>query len=107
MVAEKPPVSSRENYAGLQILPTNAYQKISVPVEGTAETRQTMFQCNYVHTDGAACKKAFPKSTSLIVHYQQHIDLKPFSCDECGLRFKQSGTLVRHNRAIHGIDAKK
>ena len=64
----KPPVSNRENYGGLKILPNNAYQKILVPVEGT-DTCKTMFQCNFVHRDGVACLKSFPKSTSLVVHY--------------------------------------
>ena len=77
-VAGKPPVSSRENYAGLKILPINAYQKIWVPVEGYTYTRKMMFQCNFVHPDGVACQKTFQQSTSLIVHYQRHIDLRPF-----------------------------
>ena len=94
-VAEKIPVTSRESYGGLKILPNNAYQRIRVPVEGTG-TYKTMFQCNFVDPDGVACPKSFPTSTSLVVHYQRHIDLKPFSCSECGNRFTQTGTLVRH-----------
>ena len=56
----------------------NAYKKISVPVEGYTYARKTMFQCSFVHPDGVACMESFPKSTSLVVHYQRHIDLKPF-----------------------------
>ena len=41
------------------MLPTNAYQKISVPVEGYTYTCKTMFQCNFVHPDGVACHKTF------------------------------------------------
>ena len=95
------PPSARSSYAGLKILPEDAVEKISVLVEGRG-IRTTHYRCTFVHPNGAACNATFPKSTSLVVHYQQHIGLKPFMCDICGNRFTQSGTLVRHKRAMHG-----
>ena len=77
-----------------------AFRKISVPVEGS-DACETQFQCTFAHPDGAACHKAYAKSTSLIFHYQRHIDLKPFVCAICGDRFTQPGTLARHSRAVH------
>ena len=103
-MAAKAPPTARANYAGLKILPQGAFQKISVPVEGKSICT-THYRCAFVHPDGATCNATFPKSTSLIVHYQQHIALKPFMCTVCGTRYAQSGTLVRHNRAIHGVDS--
>ena len=96
MAAKTPPVA-RAHYAGLKSLPENAFQKISVvPIEGSGVVNRTHYRCAYVTPTGDACNATFPKSTSLIVHYQRHIDMKPFMCTTCGYRFAQSGTLVRH-----------
>ena len=45
----------------------------------------------------------FQKSTSLIVHYWRHNNVRPFKCNLCNKSFTQSGTLSRHNRAVHKI----
>ena len=66
--AQKPPVTSRPNYAGLKMLPSGAYGKIEVPTEGS-ETCQKHFQCKFRLPDGAICEATFQKSTSLIIHY--------------------------------------
>jgi uncharacterized Zn-finger protein len=47
----------------------------------------------------------FEKSTSLIVHYWRHINLRPFRCNLCNSSFTQSGTLSRHNRAVHNMQS--
>lgn len=107
--AKKVPVTSREQYAGLHILPANAYDKFQVYCR-EKDRSETHFRCKYVQDeqqpDGEPCNKEFSKSTSLIVHYQRHINLRPFICTACNMSFTQSGTLVRHNRAIHR-DAKE
>ena len=69
-------VASRKYYAGLKILPEDSYRKIQKQNEETSRY-ETHFQCLYLagdHTDGERkiCGKSFPKSTSLIVHYQHH-----------------------------------
>lgn len=98
---------NRESYAGLKILPTGAYEKFQVQNEVTGRV-QTHFRCLFLDTDtGKLCGRSYPKSTSLIVHYQRHIDLKPFRCRICDTYYTQSGTLVRHNRAIHNIEGYK
>ena len=101
----KTPVTSRQTYAGLKILPSHAYRKLRVPVtdENRDEACETNFQCLYRDSEGTVCHKTFVKSTSLIVHYQRHINLRPFSCKVCGMSFTQSGTLARHSKAIHKV----
>ncbi len=37
------------------------------------------------------------------MHYWRHNDVRPFSCNLCKRSFTQSGTLSRHNRAVHKI----
>ena len=58
----------------------------------------TKFICNF-----QGCRKEFAKSTSLIVHYWRHFDVRPFHCNVCDRSFTQSGTLSRHNRAVHKL----
>ena len=96
----KPPISERRNYAGLEILPENAYRRIRVEDEGTGIST-TNFECKFVGSDGTSCHKAYDKSTNLIVHYQRHINLRPFACQLCGISFTQNSTLSRHNKAFH------
>ena len=97
-------VSSRKFYAGLKILPDNSYKKLNMYNEMTYQW-ETHFQCLYAEREGRGdaqiCGKSFSKSTSLIVHYQRHINLKPFACDHCNLTFAQVSTLTRHIRCIH------
>ena len=99
----KTPVTSRSTYAGLKILPSNSYRKLRVLVadENRDEAYETHFQCLFHDSQGSPCHKTFVKSTSLIVHYQRHINLRPFACKVCGMSFTQSGTLARHSKAIH------
>jgi len=59
---------------------------------------QTYFVCNFNN-----CEMMFQKSTSLIVHYWRHNNVRPFKCNLCNKGFTQSGTLSRHNRAVHKI----
>ena len=99
----KTPVTSRTSYAGLKILPGQAYRKLRV-YDTATENYDTHFQCLFkVHGEGdnEACNKVFVKSTSLIVHYQRHVNLRPFKCKLCSMSFTQSGTLTRHFRALH------
>ena len=81
-------MSSRKFYAGLKILPVSAYEKVFEEVDIDGEQRRiTHYKCLFVDGQGRQCDKSFVKSTSLIVHYQRHIDLRPFECDQCGYRF--------------------
>ena len=78
-------------------MPVGSYERVDVFNAAKNQT-QTQFVCNF-----RGCKKQFAKSTSLIVHYWRHNDVRPFSCDLCKRSFTQSGTLSRHNRAVHKV----
>ena len=78
-------------------MPPGSYERRKVLVLG-AKRPQTYFFCKY-----GDCTQMFQKSTSLIVHYWRHVNLRPFSCNLCQTSFTQSGTLSRHNRAVHGV----
>lgn len=108
--SKKVPVSARHTYAGLKILPPDAYEKLQV-YSREKKCIETHFRCKYVSSasrggPGKACGRQFVKSTSLIVHFQRHINLRPFVCPFCKMSFTQSGTLVRHYRSKHTSDAR-
>ena len=78
-------------------MPEGSYDRVEVYNEAKGQM-QTNFVCNF-----RGCKKGFAKSTSLIVHYWRHNNVRPFICDLCNCSFTQSGTLSRHNRAVHKV----
>ena len=80
-------------------MPLGSYEKIKV-VNKDNKRSITHFICRYRN-----CNAMFTKSTSLIVHYWRHINVRPFTCNLCNTSFTQSGTLSRHNRAVHKIHA--
>ena len=55
----KTPVTSRQTYAGLKILPSHAYRKLRVPVtdENREQACETNFQCLYRDSAGTVCHK--------------------------------------------------
>ena len=79
-------ITSRRTYSGLKILPKESYEKILVhdSAKGKFETH---FACKHSDTKGEICNRTFVKSTSLIVHYLRHINLRPFVCIVCNLSF--------------------
>lgn len=97
MVSARRNVTDRQTYAGLHTMPEHAYErrKFLMPDNGR---QQTYFICKY-----RDCTKMFTKSTSLIVHYWRHTNVRPFTCNLCSKSFTQSGTLSRHNLAVHKI----
>lgn len=78
-------------------MPAGSYEKV-VMCDPATGRNITSFICNF-----RGCKKVFSKSTSLIVHYWRHNNVRPFPCKICNTSFTQSGTLSRHNQAVHGI----
>ena len=86
-------------YAGLKTMPQGSYERVKVGDRGS-NRGTTHFLCKY-----RDCNREFTKSTSLIVHYWRHTDTRPFTCNLCNTSFTQSGTLSRHNRAVHKIRA--
>ena len=97
MISMRKNVTERQTYAGLKTIPPGSYDRFKVL--NPAENRlQTYFVCKFRN-----CNKVFQKSTSLIVHYWRHNDVRPFTCNLCNKSFTQSGTLSRHNRAVHKI----
>ena len=90
-------MASRKTYAGLKTMPPGSYQKVKM-IKPSLGRLMTHFICKH-----PGCDRIFVKSTSLIVHYWRHVNLRPFSCNLCQTSFTQSGTLSRHNRAVHGV----
>ena len=99
IVSNAKTVQTRQTYAGLKTMPQGSYEKIKV-VNKDNKRSVTHFICKYRN-----CNAMFTKSTSLIVHYWRHINVRPFTCNLCNTSFTQSGTLSRHNRAVHKIHA--
>ena len=91
----------RENYAGLKTMPPGSYSKLRV-YNKEQNRMMTHFVCRV-----ANCDRTFVKSTSLIVHYWRHMNVRPFKCNLCNTSFTQSGTLSRHNLALHKIRSTK
>ena len=52
------------------------------------------YKCDY-------CEKAFHAKHHLVSHRRIHLGLMPYQCVLCAQRFRQSGTGIRHIRAIH------
>ena len=46
------------------------------------------------------CQKKFRTKKDLRVHAIIHTNLKPFSCEDCGASFNNTGTLHRHKRTV-------
>ena len=78
----------RHDLTGLKAMPPGSYERIKLKNGGEQKGSTTHFICKYLD-----CNRIFSKSTSLIVHYLRHIDVRPFSCNYCGMSFTQSGTL--------------
>mmetsp|Transcript_31637 Transcript_31637/g.39385 ORF Transcript_31637/g.39385 Transcript_31637/m.39385 type:complete len:126 (-) Transcript_31637:160-537(-) len=97
MISCRKNVTQRQTYAGLKTIPVGSYERFKV-LNPDDNRMQTYFVCKY-----RSCNKVFQKSTSLIVHYWRHSDVRPFTCNLCCKSFTQSGTLSRHNRAVHKI----
>ena len=90
-------VMDRQTYAGLKTMPPGSYEKLRM-LNKELGRFTAHFICKY-----RGCNRIFTKSTSLIVHYWRHINIRPFTCKICNTSFTQSGTLSRHNRTVHGI----
>jgi hypothetical protein len=97
LVSVRKNVTGSQPYAGLKTMPEGSYDRVEIFNQDRNQTT-THFVCNF-----RGCKKQFAKSTSLIVHYWRHNDVRPFRCDLCKRSFTQSGTLSRHNRAVHKV----
>ena len=52
------------------------------------------FMCNL-------CEKAFYRKACLEKHQRLHDGLKPYTCDECGMRFSQRASKRAHVRNVH------
>lgn len=70
-------VMNRKTYAGLKTMPPSSYQKVKM-INPQLGRFMTHFICKY-----PGCDRIFVKSTSLIVHYWRHVNLRPFSCNLC------------------------
>ena len=99
MSSDQPKYPYGHSYAGLKTLPPGSYEKVK-RMNARLQRVSTHFICKYPN-----CDKIFGKSTSLIVHYWRHIDMRPFRCHICQTSFTQSCTLSRHNRAVHNISS--
>lgn len=49
------------------------------------------------------CNKGFNTRYTLTVHLRQHTNEAPFSCEECGERFRHNVSLRMHKQSKHGI----
>ena len=96
MISKRKNVRRRQTYAGLKTMPKGSYLKIKTLNE-EGKKMVMHFICQY-----RGCDRLFAKSTSLIVHYWRHANVRPYKCDLCEASFTQSGTLSRHKR-IHDI----
>lgn len=47
------------------------------------------------------CAERFATTQELVTHRETHLNAKPFSCEQCGMRFVKVGTLNRHVKATH------
>ena len=92
-------IVERKTYAGLKTMPLGSYRKVKIFNEDLKQV-MTHFVCQF-----PGCSQMFTKSTSLIVHYWRHNNVRPFHCTLCNRSFTQSGTLSRHNFAVHGIQS--
>jgi hypothetical protein len=97
MISSRKNVMQRQTYAGLKTMPPGSYVKVKM-LNKEVNRYMAHFICKYRN-----CDRIFAKSTSLIVHYWRHINVRPFTCNLCETSFTQSGTLSRHNRAVHNI----
>lgn len=61
--------------------------KVHQAVHGDAKP----FVCMY-----AGCNYAFKTKGSLVRHERRHTDERPFECEKCHRRFRESGALTRH-----------
>ena len=52
------------------------------------------------------CGKVFPKRYYLVTHERKHSNERPFSCEHCGLCFKQPGQVQRHVLRRHSGGAR-
>ena len=97
LLSNRKNVHVKQTYAGLKTLPAGSYERVTTVDNLTGES-VTSFICKF-----RGCNKLFAKSTSMIVHYWRHLNVRPFPCKICNTSFTQSSTLSRHNRAVHKI----
>ena len=81
LTAKKQSKTLRENYAGLKSMPEGSYSKVRVYNE-QLNRMSTHFICRVEN-----CGRTFVKSTSLIVHYWRHMNVRPFRCNLCNTSF--------------------
>ena len=62
-------------------MPPHAFERFKMLDEHDNKL-QTYFRCKFQN-----CDKIFKKSTSLIVHYWRHTDVRPFKCELCNKSF--------------------
>ena len=49
------------------------------------------------------CGKKFTRNTKRRIHVLTHKGGKPYLCDICGARFRQSAHVERHLRTVHNV----
>lgn len=54
----------------------------------------------------SVCEKQFRGSSDLHKHARTHTGERPYGCDKCPMRFKQTVSLKNHIASIHGTDQK-
>ena len=72
----------RHDLSGLKAMPAGSFERIKLRNVGGEKGSKTHFVCKY-----QGCNRVLSKSTSLIVHYLRHINVRPYSCNFCGRTF--------------------
>jgi uncharacterized C2H2 Zn-finger protein len=71
-------------------------KKAWLAIHSSVHSKVKLIQC-----DVEGCDKSYKTVTSMLQHKRSAHGVVKYECDECGRRFNEKGSMMRHNKNVH------